>query len=52
MGTIDKHALVEKLLKIKSRMWSTSPEAATIDRVLRLVNKMDCDTESALRTQA
>ena len=26
MGTIDKHAIVDKLFKIKSRMWSTSPE--------------------------
>ena len=49
MGTIDKHALVDKLFKIKSGMWSTSPEAATIDRVLRLVNKMDCDTECNCR---
>ena len=49
MGTIDKHALVDKLFKIKSGMWSTSPEAATIDRVLRLVNKLDCDTECNCR---
>lgn len=49
MGTIDKHALVEKLFKIKSGMWSTSPEAATIDRVLRLVNKMDCNAECSYR---